>query len=150
MLKFPRANVTWWQKPLVIFGGAVVPAELAILRTECGSNERGVWLNSRGLATGACDLIARESRTGFQTVRERIPRHVAEVLKSIYDHTQLTKGCPDLVIWRTDASTFRLVEVKCPHWDRPSAAQVEFMAEAERRGVGTKVVEWEFGSPQLS
>ena len=54
------------------------------------------------------------------------------------------KGAPDLVLWNESARTVRFVEVKCPHWDRPSAEQLKFLGAAEEQGVATSIAEWEF------
>lgn len=145
-LHFQPANVKWWQKPLVRMDGRVVPAELAVLAGELGPRERGVWMNSRGTTSGVVDLIPTTALegSGYSTKREQLPKFVAKALAGIYRRARLAKGCPDLVIWRLDRSTFRLVEVKCPHWDAPTTEQERFMRAAARDGVRTRVVEWEF------
>ena len=86
-----------------------------------------------GLPKDALELFAGSS-----------PIFVGRALSEIYNETHLARGCPDLVIWNSRTQKVRLVEVKCPHWDRPSADQHEFMRVAARRGVSTEVVEWEF------
>jgi len=84
----------------------------------------------------------REGKT--RTVRRQLPEFVSRALDEIYRDAQLARGCPDLVIWNPNTSTVRLVEIKCPHWDRPSREQKEFMLTAEKKGIVTQVVEWEF------
>lgn len=131
---------------MAVVDGKPVTAELAILALELGAHESGVWLNSRGRTSGVIDLmpVRKAGKSTFRTIRKPIPLFVAALLEQIYCRAQLAKGCPDLAIWRGDSETLRLVEVKCPHWDRPSPEQHRFMAEAARSGVPTKVVEWEF------
>ncbi len=146
MHRFPKANRFWWRKPLVLVGGRAIPAELAVLAKEFRTNEGGVWLNSRARVSGVVDLVPFHGSKGpsYRTRREPLPLFVASALGNIYRRAQLGKGCPDLVIWRCDRETFRLVEVKCPHWDKPSAEQERFIAEARGRGINTRIVEWEF------
>ena len=48
------------------------------------------------------------------------------------------------MIWNADTKRIRLVEVKCPHWDKPSKEQEMFLQVAESTGVSAKIVEWEF------
>lgn len=147
MHRFARAHKFWWGKPLVLEGGRAIPAELAVLTAEVRANERGVWLNSRGRVSGVVDLVPFVASKGptYRTRRSPLPLFVAAELEDIYRCAHLGKGCPDLVIWRTDRETFRLVEVKCPHWDKPSTEQERFIAAARRRGINTRIVEWEFG-----
>ena len=140
--RFVSARRKWWQKPLVRLGRRVLPAELAVLALDLRRGERGVWMNSRGTASGVVNLMPR-GRT-FRTQRERLPDFVASTLKTIYRKTKLRKGCPDLVIWRRDRERLRLVEVKCPHWDRTTREQRRFMRLARHLGVPAKVVAWEF------
>ena len=146
MLRFSRAGVWWWRKPLVREDGKAVPAELAVLHREVGSNERGVWLNSRKAASGVVALQAyeKDGKQRFRTRREPLPLFVAAQLEAIYTDAQVAKGCPDLVIWRQDREELRLIEVKCPHWDELTAEQERFITAAAGRGVSTRVVEWEF------
>jgi hypothetical protein len=56
-LRFKSAGSKWWQKPLALYQGKQLPAELIILQGELGAGEHGVWLNSRGLKSGVEDLI---------------------------------------------------------------------------------------------
>jgi len=44
-----------WNKPLVIFGGRALPAELAILALKLSVGEKGAWMNSRDTANGVVD-----------------------------------------------------------------------------------------------
>ena len=96
------------------------------------------------------DLI-REATAGeqpvFNTKRKRLPAFVSKALAAIYEKSGLPKGCPDLVIWQPASERLRLVEVKCPHWDRPSAEQAEFMRVAASMGIPTSIAEWEFVAP---
>jgi hypothetical protein len=147
MHRFQRAGTAWWQKPLVIVGKRASTAELAVLAIEVGADERGAWLNSRGRTSGVVDLIpqpATQKGSAFRTQREALPQYVAVGLDAIYRNARLLKGCPDLVIWRLKQRTFRLVEVKCPHWDKPTPEQEIFIAEARRSGIDVRIVEWEF------
>jgi hypothetical protein len=143
MLQFTPAGEKWWQKPLVTYGGRVLPAELAVLRGELGPGEEGVWLNSRGTKTGVADLV-RGADGKFTTIRATLPTFVSWELAELYVVTGLPKGMPDLVIWNAVSETLRLVEVKCPHWDRPSLEQDAFLAIAAANGVPSKIVDWEF------
>ena len=147
LLTFDRANAYWWRKPLVRLGNQATTAELAVLASELRPNERGVWLNSRPKASGVVELLPKQTMKGssFQTRREALPLFVVAGLEAIYNQAQVNRGCPDLVIWRTDREQFRLVEVKCPHWDRPSSDQQRFIDAATKQGIETRVVEWEFG-----
>ena len=146
MLRFRKANVSWWRKPLVLFGERVLTAELAVLASELGESEQGVWLNSRGRTSGVIDLIPCSICHGgsFKTRRVPLPPFVASALGRLYSHAHVTKGCPDLIIWHATAHRIRLVEVKCPHWDAASAEQNRFMSVAAALGVPAKIVEWEF------
>src|SRR5260221_14100887 len=129
MLRFPRAGSYWWRKPLVRVESRALPAELVVLGRELRASERGVWVNSCSKASGVVDLVPVPSGKGtFQTRREPLPLFVVKKLEEIYARAQLTRGCPDLVIWRTDGDQFSLVEVKCPDWDKPSDEQRRFMA----------------------
>lgn len=144
LLQFKSAHIRWWRKPLVRVRGRRLPAELAVLALQIKAGETGAWLNSRGVSSGVVDLIPDAgSASGFRTQRAKLPSFVVTTLRRLYHEANLTKGCPDLVIW--SASEVRLVEVKCPHWDRPSPEQTRFMRVAARLGVATRVVEWEFG-----
>jgi hypothetical protein len=143
VLRFDRSARRWWNKPLVREAGVDLPAELVILRALLGPDEEGAWMNSRGRKSGVvalewgCDGRAR-------TIRRRLPDFVGRALGEIYEESHLVRGCPDLVIWNSQRQNLRLVEVKCPHWDRPSSEQIEFMRVAAQRGVPTDVAEWEF------
>ncbi len=143
MLKFRSAGCKWWNKPLVLFKGRPLPAELAILSLEMGSDELGAWLNSRGTKSGVVDLLTAELDSSYRTQRIQLPAFVSSILANLYDVAQVAKGCPDLVIWNPLASVVRLVEVKCPHWDKPSAEQEQFLCTAKSVGVNAKIVEWE-------
>ncbi len=146
MLSFRKANVYWWRKPLVLTGNRALTAELAVLASELGEGEQGVWLNSRGRTSGAIDLVPRSTRLGasFETRRVPLPPFVTSVLERLYAQAQVAKGCPDLVIWRAVPQSIRLVEVKCPHWDATSAEQERFLSAAAALDIPAKVVEWEF------
>ena len=147
MLRFERAKERWWNKPLVSLSGRVLPAELAVLEAELGPGESGAWMNSRSTTTGAIDLILTGTRPAFKTRRISLPEFVSSVLRDIYKWANLKWGCADLVIWNTASREMRLVEVKCPHWDKPSGAQRIFLQVAEEMGIECSVVEWEFVSP---
>lgn len=136
----------WWRKPLVQAGNRVLTAELAVLASEVGEGEQGVWLNSRGRTSGVIDLVPRSTRldTSFETRRAPLPPFVTSALERLYARVQVAKGCPDLVIWRAVLQSIRLVEVKCPHWDATSSEQERFMSAAPALDIPTKVVEWEF------
>jgi hypothetical protein len=143
MLRLQRSGITWWQKPLTLVAGRALPAELAVLAAELGPDEAGVWLNSRGTRTGVVDLL--EIVPGkFKTKRAPLPRFVSTMLSALYASTGLTKGAPDLVIWSLSTQSMRLVEVKCPHWDKPSPEQLKFLAAAAESGLETSIAEWEF------
>lgn len=101
-------------------------------------------MNSRGRRSGVGG-IKRTAAGKTKTVRRPLPDYVAQALSDLYQETGLSRGCPDLVIWNIQIREVRLVEVKCPHWDRPSPEQDQFMKAAQRRGIPTEVVEWEFG-----
>ena len=73
---------------------------------------------------------------------------MSEALAGIYEASGLRKGCADLVIWDVDTRAVRLVEVKCPHWDRPSVEQEKFLETARGMGIPASIVEWEFASPR--
>lgn len=147
MHRFVRAHRFWWRKPLVLASGQAIPAELAVLAEEVRTNQCGVWLNSRGRVSGVVDLVPFLGSKGptYRTRRSPLPLFVAAELEDIDRRAKLAKGCPDLVVLRSDRETFRLVEVKCPHWDKLSAEQERFIGVARRRGISTHVAEWEFG-----
>jgi hypothetical protein len=143
LIQLHKSTERWWQKPLVAWNGTVLPAELVILSLEQRDNEAGAWLNSRSSTTGVIDL--RKSPDGTYTaVRAQLPTFVSDALRSLYIDTGLKKGMPDLVIWNYVTRSIRLVEVKCPHWDRPSPEQRYFFAAARNRGISVAVAEWEF------
>ena len=143
MLRLDRSAHRWWQKPLARFNNRDLPAELVVLIGELRESEGGAWLNSRGVTSGTVDLIREESGK-FKSVREPLPAFVSAKLRDLYTRTGLSKGAPDLVLWGTITEEVRFVEVKCPHWDRPSGAQLEFHRAAETSGCSVKIVEWEF------
>lgn len=147
-LQFHSAGVTWWQKPLVQLDGRFLPAELVVLSLELRPGEAGAWLNSRSTTSGVVDLIEEYGETTgtFSTVRATLPSFVTDILVELYRAADLRKGCPDLVIWNVETSDARLVEVKCPHWDKPSADQQNFMVVAESMRIPVSVVEWEFAT----
>lgn len=89
------------------------------------------------------DLI-RSPEGKFKTERVALPTFVSDLLVSIYEATGLSKGAPDLVVWNLGDQSIRFVEVKCPHWDRPSEEQLEFLLAGEERGIPTSIAEWEF------
>jgi len=91
------------------------------------------------------DLVPVPSGKGtFETRREPLPLFVVKKLEEIYARSGVQRGCPDLVIWRTDRDQFRLVEVKCPDWDKPSKEQGAFIQVASQLGIETSIVEWSF------
>ena len=143
MLRLTKSHERWWQKPLADMGGKPLPAELVVLYAELQDGEAGVWLNSRGTSTGAVDLT-RSSGGKLETVRTKLPPFVSDLLRSLYEATGLAKGAPDLVIWNSSSNSVRFVEVKCPHWYRPSEEQLKFLAAAEEHGVEASIAEWEF------
>jgi hypothetical protein len=143
VLQLESGECKWWNKPLVRFGGRLIPAELAILSRELHPGEKGVWLNSRGTNSGVADLVS--SKKGkYITKRVPLPAFVSALLTRIYSQANVKRGCPDLVIWNSETKRIRLVEVKCPHWDRPSQEQKQFLQAAESSGILAKIVEWEF------
>lgn len=100
-------------------------------------------MNSRGRKSGVVALEwGKDGRA--KTIRRNLPDFVAHALGVIYQEAHLSRGCPDLVIWSLTTQKLKLVEVKCPHWDRPSDDQQRFMRVAADRGIQTEVVEWEF------
>ena len=143
LLRFKAAGSKWWQKPLALHQGRPLPAELVILQGELAPEESGAWLNSRGLDSGVADLVSSDQGK-LTTRRIPLPAFVSENLKRLYKQANVKKGCPDLVIWNNKKKSMRLIEVKCPHWDRPSQEQKLFIEAAESSGIGAKIVEWEF------
>lgn len=143
VLILERANVKWWNKPLALYHGRALPAELVILDREVRSPEQGAWLNSRGMRLGVIDLQPDTSGR-LRTVRVDLPQFVSKTLADLYHRAGVTKGCPDLVIWDPRGETLRLVEVKCPDWDAPSAEQALFLATAAEDGIVASVAEWRF------
>jgi hypothetical protein len=143
MLRLERSAHRWWQKPLARFDNRDLPAELVVLFRERGELEAGAWLNSRGITTGTVDLLRDESGK-FKSVREALPAFVRSKLQNLYEENALSKGAPDLVLWNSTSGEVRFVEVKCPHWDRPSFSQIQFHRAAEASGCSVKIVEWEF------
>ena len=143
VLKFESGKCKWWNKPLVIYSGRLLPAELVVLSMELRPGETGAWLNSRGSASGVADLVG-PMKGKYSTKRVPVPTFVSEQLKRMYSQANVKRGCPDLVIWNPETEHVRLVEVKCPHWDRPSREQKQFIHAAESSGILAKIVEWEF------
>jgi hypothetical protein len=144
ILRFKEAGPPkWWGKRLVLVEGRALPlpAELAVLRSECQKGEVGVWLNSRGKRTGVVDFIRREDGK-YRTQREALPAFVSGCLTLLYKETGLTRGCPDLLIWNSDQQNIRMVEVKCPRWDKLTNDQLAFLQAAEKMGIQTKTIEW--------
>ena len=84
------------------------------------------------------------AREEFKTQRVQLTEHVAAVLESLLTETGLSKGVPDLIIWSSRTQSVRFVEVKCPHWDRPTHEQSVFRQAASARGIESRIVEWEF------
>jgi hypothetical protein len=117
--------------------------ELVVLRSSTAEDEEGAWLNSRGRRSGVIGLW-RSPGGGVQTIRRALPAFVTDALTGVYVEAALVRGCPDLVIWSEQRLSVRLIEVKCPHWDRSSLQQERFMSVAVQRGIPTEVVEWEF------
>jgi hypothetical protein len=142
-LKLSRSDQRWWNKPLAQDAGEQLPAELVILKLILRAGEEGAWMNSRGCVSGVVGLewIGNEKP---RTIRRDLPAFVAMALDEIYREAGLSRGCPDLVIWDIQNRKFRLAEVKCPQWDRPSHEQEAFMRVATERGIPTEIVEWEF------
>ena len=101
-------------------------------------------MDSRGTTTGVADLISAGTASAFKTRRIKLPGFVSSVLRSIYKRANLKRGCSDLVIWNAASREVRLVEVKCPHWDKPSREQKVFLQVAQEVGIESSVVEWEF------
>ncbi len=143
MHHFVRSAESWWRKPLVQVGSLHVPAELAVLKIELRPGEEGAWLNSRGVSSGTAELT-RDPTGKFKTRRIDLPKFVSVRLASLYLASGLSKGAPDLIIWNADSESVRFVEVKCPHWDKPSTEQLRFLSFAAVAGVEVSIVEWEF------
>ena len=148
MLQFEPADAKWWGKPLVLFNGRHIPAELAVLSRELQAAESGAWLNSRGTKSGVVDLIPDDARGSYRTRRVSLPTFVSKTLDHLYQVAEVDAGCADLVIWNVQTRHVRLVEVKCPHWDRPSAEQEQFLRIAKSLGMAASIVEWEFAAAQ--
>jgi hypothetical protein len=143
IIKFLKSRQKWWQKPLADVGGRLIPLELAILELSLKPGEVGAWLNSRSRRSGVDDLTL-DAKGSFRTNRIPLPDFVGEFLDRLYTSTGLAKGCPDLVIWDAATQRVRLIEVKCPHWDRPSREQIAFIEAAAELGIETAIAEWEF------
>jgi hypothetical protein len=143
MLQLEKSTCRWWQKPLVNLSGKLLPAELVVLNRELQDGEKGVWLNSRGTTSGVVDLLSLPNEK-FKTVRIELPELISHALSSLYKTTGLYKGIPDLVIWNEVSMSIRFVEVKCPHWDFLSKEQNYFINAANKQGIATSIVEWEF------
>lgn len=145
MLHFKPAGITWWRKPLVLVDGDLMPAELAVLKAELRPGELGVWLNSSSFSSGVAALQRVDSAgASFRTTRIPLPKFVTSALTELCQAAGSRRGRPDLVIWHRDHSSFRLIEVKCPSWDRPTPEQIAFLGVAAERGIPATVVEWEF------
>ena len=146
ILKLKSAQYKWWRKPLVIFNGRALPAELAILAMELSPGEDGAWINSRGTQSVVVDLISSSglANGNYVTRRAPLPAVVSAALKQMSHAANEKRGCPDLVIWNEKENRIRLVEVKCPHWDRPTVEQERFLEAAQAAGIMAKIVEWEF------
>jgi VRR-NUC domain-containing protein len=104
-------------------------------------------VNSRGKLTGVGGFTLKPSGK-YSTLRVQLPPFVAKALATLYQESGLLRGCPDLVIWNSTDETLRLVEVKCPHWDKPSRHQDEFMKVAASMGIPTSIAEWELSGSQ--
>lgn len=147
MYQFEKAIERWWQKPLVVTSTHPMPAELVILNLEMKEDEDGGWLNSRGTKTIAKSTTVKPKDNGdfsLKVNREAIPQFVQETLNALYEVTNLGKGVPDLILWNTTTKKIRFIEVKCPHWDKPSKEQDLFIEEINKNGMSALIVEWEF------
>jgi hypothetical protein len=145
MHQFVRWPEKWWQKPLVDFQGRPLPAELAVLFLELKPSEKGVWINSRGLHSGASDLIkSTDPAKTYETVRTSLPDFVGQAISEVFEAADVMRGCPDLVIWNVQTWLVRFVEVKCPHWDAPTPEQDIFLEVSNAKGFKGKIAEWEF------
>lgn len=146
MITLQKANKTWWRKPLVRSGGNITTAELAILSLELAKGETGVWMNSRGVTSGVTYLEAKcvDDKITFKTIRKSLPLWLSRKIGNIYKSGGIQKGCPDLVIWDIERDRCRMVEVKCPLWDKISPEQMKFIAYARSLDIDVKIVEWEF------
>ena len=149
MLQLKRSSLRWWQKPLADHEGRPVPAELVVLQRNLRPGEQGAWLNSRGTASGTRDLVRDEDGT-LKSVRVSLPGFVQVALRDLYQATGLSKGAPDLVLWDERTASMRFIEVKCPHWDRPSNEQLKFLDAAAKSGYSVAIEEWEFESPPIA
>jgi hypothetical protein len=147
MLYLEPANQKWWQKPLARADGRVLPAELIVLRSQLKPDESGAWLNSRGVTSGAVDLIL-DPAGRLRTVRVRLPDFVSEKLRDVYRLAGLKKGAPDLIVWNEKLQYVWFIEVKCPVWDKPSPEQRRFHEMARELGSECEVAEWSFRGPQ--
>lgn len=151
MLRFRSADAYWWRKRLVVVGKRILPAELAVLARELHPLENGSWLNQRWRASGIVELVPVRAARGptFRTRREPLPLYVVAALEDVYSRARLNRGCPELVIWRTDRDQLRLVAVKRKGEERRdqikwSADRRRFVETAWARGISTTVVEWKF------
>ena len=151
MLRFRSADAYWWRKRLVVVGRRILPAELAVLARELNPLERGSWVNQRSRASGIVELVPVRAPRGstFRPRREPLPLYVVARLEDIYSRARLRRGCPELVIWRTDHDQVRLVAVQRKGEERRdqmkwSADRRRFVETAWERGIGTTVVEWKF------
>ena len=140
--RFSKAAERWWQKPLVA-ANRPLPAELVVLRAILREGESGAWLNSSSVRSGVVDLI-RDPTGKFKTSRATLPEFVAASIQRLYIAAGVAKGMLDLVIWNRDNEGVRFVEVKCPHWDKPTKEQTAVMTAAISLGYEVDVAEWEF------
>jgi len=146
MYRFRKAQERWWNKPLTISLDFPIPAEIAILRDQIKTGEEGVWMNSRGIKSGVerVEKYIQEETFRLKTIRLNLPVFVSETISKIYETTGLKKGCPDLIIWNNTSQIIRFIEVKCPHWDKPSDEQDKFLQEIKDNGMSAEIIEWEF------
>ena len=147
--RFENAGERWWQKPLAKTVHGIMRAELAVLKIELSPDEEGAWLKSRNPKRGT-ERVERISEGKYKTTARRMPGFVSNFLANVYESPELTSGCPDLVIWKESGETFRFVEVKCPHWDRLSKIQEQFITYARSQGIEAMVVEWVFEDHEMN
>ena len=143
MYRFKPAGAVWWQKPLVLFENQSVPAEIAILRSELKRGEAGIWKNSSSLSTGVIDLRT-SAASSFETVRIQIPASITTVLRDLYKVAGLSKGCPDLVVWRKSDARVRFIEIKRKGHDSITKEQEQFISAAQSAGVSVRTIYWDF------
>ena len=147
-LRFRKAKLWWWRKQLVSERGVALPVQLAVLRRELSVGEQGVWMNARERTSGIVELRPYEKggKPHFRPRREALPFFVASKLEAIYVAGQVAKGCPDLVIWREDPETVKLVDVRGPDWKETTklrrTERERFIEAAARLQVPTRIVMW--------